>query len=220
MRLDSDNFTRPDPQKGVVADRHYAELYAASHANKEGGFDYKLGYAALLLLDQLLPEGYSLLDVGCGTGGYHRMLKRYGRIVGLDFSPEMIKKAEELKARFGLANIDYRTVRFEDFQDTACFDGLSLIGVFGWYTPWKGKEAMLIKAAFCLVEGGIAVFSYVPPKTVFQLLKCMLLPGRTMLIRRNTFLSKLSAAGFSPCLELHYPHVVIVYARKVGAVRD
>jgi SAM-dependent methyltransferase len=47
------------------------------------------------------------LDVGCGSGGFSRLLAaRAERVLALDLSPEMIRMARERSA--GVANVDYR----------------------------------------------------------------------------------------------------------------
>ena len=109
--------------------------------------------------------------------------------------------------------------RFEDFPVGQAFDAISLIGVYGWYLPWIGNEAMLSRATAHLRDGGIAVFSYVRPKTAFEYLKNLLLPGRTVLIRPSQFYRRLAAASLTRLLEIELPHAVIVLARKGGAER-
>jgi SAM-dependent methyltransferase len=38
-----------------------------------------------------LPSSANILDAGCGTGANLRYLQRYGRIVGMDFSPNAVR---------------------------------------------------------------------------------------------------------------------------------
>ena len=46
------------------------------------------------LLDKFLPKKQlSILDLGCGTGGTTVVLQKYGRVTGIDVSPEAIKLA-------------------------------------------------------------------------------------------------------------------------------
>jgi SAM-dependent methyltransferase len=55
----------------------------------------------------------SALDVGCGRGAFTRLLAdRAERVVGIDFSPEMIDRAR--RASSGRSDIDYRVVDARD----------------------------------------------------------------------------------------------------------
>ena len=166
------------------------------------------------MLDGLLPAGYTLLDVGCGTGGYHRLLRNYGRIVGLDFSREMITLANDLKVRHGLAGVEYRAERFEGYQADAPFDIVNLVGVYGWYVPWHGHSHILHLVTGMLKQDGVACFAYVPPRSVLGFVKSLIFPGKTVNVRKTVIYKMLKAAGFSPLLELGYPHATVVIAKK------
>lgn len=212
--MEKTELTRPDPAQGVEADRGYADAYTSSHAVEKDSPQYRLRYAWHLLIDGALPAGYSLLDVGCGTGGYHRLLQRHGHIVGLDFSQEMIQAANGLKRANGLQNIEYVAGKFEDYRPTVRFDVLSLVGVFGWYVPWRGRADILARTADLLKPGGLACVSYVPPRSPLAWAKAVFFPGATVNIRKAGFYRMLQAAGFVPVLEMAYPHATVVVARK------
>ena len=48
------------------------------------------------LLKQLPPNCQEVIDVGCGTGDFARLLAQHaGSVVGIDFSPEMIRQANQ-----------------------------------------------------------------------------------------------------------------------------
>ncbi len=47
------------------------------------------------LLDQVIPAGASVLDVGCGTGTLSVLLAEHGcRVTGVDLSPRMVERAQ------------------------------------------------------------------------------------------------------------------------------
>ena len=73
-----------------------------------------------------------ILDVGCGTGFYFPVLKKFSKkIVGFDFSPEMIDEAKLLIKEKKLLNIkaevgDVEKLKYKDksFDCVICFDVL------------------------------------------------------------------------------------------------
>ncbi len=195
-------MVRPDPRTGRLGDSTYAETYARSHDVDIDSFDYRTDYAELLLLDGLSPEGYSLLDVGCGTAGYHRLLKRQGRVHGIDPIPEMIAHANRFKTESGIRGAEYSCCTFEDFTSTEQYDAIDLRGVYGWYMPWRGKAAILAKVRDLLKPGGLVALSYVPPRSPLSLAKAILFPGRTVLIPRTRFLRMVRAARLVPKFEI------------------
>ena len=69
------------------------------------GWDHNSHYHNFLLR-HLPPRLDSALDVGCGTGTFSRRLaKRSDRVLGIDLSPEMIRRARERSHAY--PNIEY-----------------------------------------------------------------------------------------------------------------
>jgi ubiquinone/menaquinone biosynthesis C-methylase UbiE len=58
-----------------------------------------------------LPEGATVLDIGCGAGLDSLIAARRvgptGQVTGLDFSPAMLTLAEQSAAETGLANLKF-----------------------------------------------------------------------------------------------------------------
>ncbi len=211
------DFVRPDPAKGQLGDAAYAQHWKAAHQGTADTFDYHSDYLDLLVLDALLKEGYSLLDVGCGTAGYHRLIKRHGSVHGIDVMPEMIEAAEEFKATFGLRDARYTCGRFEDLDSGARYDAIRMPGIYGWYRPWHGQMAILHDLRKKLNSGGTVVVSYVPPATIAQWAKTMLAPHRTVVIPRERFLSMAGKAGFSLEFEIRRRHSVVAFLRAAAS---
>jgi len=64
-----------------------------------------------------LPDGASLLDIGCGTGGYTIEMRQAGfEPVGIDYEMAMIERAREKTAAEGLA-IEYKNFDMRDLND-------------------------------------------------------------------------------------------------------
>ena len=66
------------------------------------------------LLKQLPPNCQEVIDVGCGTGDFARLLAQHaGSVVGIDFSPEMIRQANQNSR--GLNNLRFVEADFMTF---------------------------------------------------------------------------------------------------------
>lgn len=105
-RRDWEDLARLDPHWAVVSDP----------SRRFGGWDDAEFFAtgeeeAGLVLQRAEPLGLprehgSALEFGCGLGRVTRALaSRYERVVGIDISEEMLRRARELNA--GQANIDF-----------------------------------------------------------------------------------------------------------------
>jgi len=204
---------RPDLRKKIQGSKEYAEHYVASHRNISDEFAYHLGYADLLLIDSLLSD-YVMLDVGCGTGGYYRLARRYNRIDGIDFSAPMIDAAKKLKIEMGFKNVEFTCDTFESFTASEKYDVIRMPGIYGWYLPWHGRTDVLNKVSSLLQGGGIAVLSYVAADTLTRLIKSSVFPSRTVAIRQNKFLAMLEAAGLDVLFRLEMPHTTLVFVQK------
>jgi len=76
-----------------------------------------------------IPEGERVLEVGCGAGDLLAAL-RPSRGLGLDFSPQMIGKAEKLHAN--RPELAFRVARAEDFLASEVFDHIVLDYLTGY----------------------------------------------------------------------------------------
>src|SRR2546422_462205 len=65
-----------------------------------------------------LKEGMTVLDLGSGAGIDCFVASRYvgktGKVIGIDMTEEMIKKANENKRKVDAANVDFRLGEIED----------------------------------------------------------------------------------------------------------
>lgn len=137
-----------------------------------------------LLLKTLSP-GASILDVGCGTGAISRRLAGDGfRVVGIDISPEMVRRARMRAPEGDFRVADARRLRIQQTFDAAVslFDTLNHIltpeellsvfqnvhraltpsGVFvfdlnmqeAYETQWSKWSAHVDPDEVCIVRGG------------------------------------------------------------------
>lgn len=79
--------------------------------------DYNLG-CGLPTEHAAIKEGNHVLDLGCGAGNdvfiARSIVGESGKVVGLDMTEDMLKKAEENKAKLGHANVDFILGEIED----------------------------------------------------------------------------------------------------------
>ncbi len=85
-----------------------------------------------LITQRLGPKAPAMLDVGCGVGSLHPMLRgMVGRLSGIDVSPDCIAQA-----RADNRDVDYRTLDGSSFPfDDASFDLVTAICVLHHVAP-------------------------------------------------------------------------------------
>jgi len=91
-----------------------------------------------------IPEGESVLEVGCGAGDLLAAL-RPSRGLGLDFSPQMIAKAAERHA--GRRELEFRVARAGDFLGGEVFDHIVLDYLTGYLADIQGVFERLHRCA-------------------------------------------------------------------------
>jgi ubiquinone/menaquinone biosynthesis C-methylase UbiE len=88
-----------------------------------------------------IPYGKKIIDIGCGTGQFTCLLSlRADYIIGIDFSKASIDKANQLKQRLELRNIDFCIVDLENLKIAQeSFDYVFCNGVLHHLKdPYKG----------------------------------------------------------------------------------
>lgn len=96
-----------------------------------------------------LREPFSYLDLGCGYGlSMAFAAARYpaGRFLGIDFNPKHKAFSDDLTARAGLGNVEFRAQSFEAFgrEGDEKFDFVALHGVFSWVSAADRAEIVKI----------------------------------------------------------------------------
>ncbi len=205
---------RPDPNRRREASLRYAESYVRSHHEIADEIAYRAGYVDILTIDRMMAD-YTMLDVGCGTGGYLRLAQNCAHVTAIDFSRTMIDGALKLQAEFGLTRANFHCASFDTFDGSgAPFDVVRMGGVVGWYKPWIGNESALLKARDLTKDGGIVIATYVRPATFAQSVKAALFPGRTVLISQRAFLRIVASAGLEHLFAIETPHSILAFLRK------
>ena len=108
----------------------------------------------------LLPEGASLLDIGCGPGLYAKRLSDKGiRVTGIDFSERSIDYAREHDKKSDYIFMDYLRMDFEN-----AFDMVILIYCdYGALIP-EERANLLQRVYRALKPGGRFIFDVFTPE--------------------------------------------------------
>ncbi|MBW4669333.1 MAG: class I SAM-dependent methyltransferase [Cyanomargarita calcarea GSE-NOS-MK-12-04C] len=117
------------------------------------GWDHNNHYHRFLL--KQLPVQYkTVLDIGCGTGEFSRLLaNRVERVIAIDLSPNMIEVAKQRSSQF--SNIDFQVA-----------------DVLQWQFPSEKFDAVV----------SIATFHHLPIESLLSSLKAALKPGGRLVI--------------------------------------
>lgn len=98
-----------------------------------------------------IPANAKILDVGCGTGGMHLLLKNFGNITGVDWSPIALS----FNRRRGLARLGRATLPDLPFQN-ATFDVVTIFDVL--YHRVVGDDGVAARELFRVLKpGGILI---------------------------------------------------------------
>lgn len=122
---------------------------------------------ALKLISKVKTNGFcKILDIGCGTGNYTRLLKMkfpQARIMAVDISEEMINVARE---KFWDSSIEFVIADGETIDLDGQFDLISSNAAFQWFAD---LERALSRYKGHLKKGGIISFSTFGPLTFYEL---------------------------------------------------
>jgi malonyl-CoA O-methyltransferase len=119
------------------------------------------------LIDEIPKIGLKrILEIGCGTGIYTRLLQkefRFSRIQAVDISENMIMKACENMQSGG---VEFETVDAEKMILEEKYDLITSNSVFHWF---ESMEKAISRFSNALNKGGWLVFSVFGPSTFFEL---------------------------------------------------
>ena len=124
-------------------------------------------FCGLRLISKLNSDGFgSILDVGCGTGNYTRLLREkfpLAKIKDIDISGEMIEIARE---KLRNERIEFIIKDAEKINSKDPFDLISSNVSFQWFVD---LEKTLLNYKEVLKPGGTILFSTFGPLTFYEL---------------------------------------------------
>ena len=137
------------------------------------------------LIERLGPRSFErILDIGCGTGHYTRLLHgRYpaAQITAIDLSATMI---DEARRKLATPSVEFIVADAETMQFDAPFDLITSNACFQWFANLDGTIARCDEA---LTEDGRLAFSSLGPRTFQELGDCLdaVLPGHPPISARS-----------------------------------
>jgi len=157
------------------------------------------------LADMLIYNEFKrIIDVGCGTGNYTRLLRNKfpnAAIKAVDISEKMVDVA---RRKLSLQKIDIITADAETMSLEEDFDLITSNACFQWF---EDLDAALLKYYDGLKAGGVLLFSAFGPETFRQLRDCLSKSyKKDVTISSGNFISK---EQIRKILENHFDHVEI-----------
>ncbi|WP_329562584.1 tRNA-dependent cyclodipeptide synthase [Streptomyces uncialis] len=123
-------------------------------------------YRSLIEIPSLLRalgpvEGASVLDLGCGSGAYARLLRRRGaaEVLGVDVSPGMIEVARALEEREPVG-VRYEVVDAADMPVLGTFDAVVAVAVLH-YADSRATLARMMRQTWANLAPGGRFLAYV-----------------------------------------------------------
>lgn len=156
-------------------------------------------------LVKLIPEKpfKEILDVGCGTGNFTKLLRdkyKNSYITAIDISPKMIEVA---KSKLGQKNIEYVVADAEEIEPDKKYDLIASNATMQWFA---NLDKTLSKYKKMLKDDGAIVFTIFGPLTYNELSWVMEdITNKKLLINSKKFLGKseieqLLKKHFSKCM--------------------
>lgn len=110
------------------------------------------------ILKKHTKDNFSLLDLGCSRGEFlfhiQNDIPNHSKLVGLDYSEELIKKAKEQDF---LSDIEFKVGDAQDFELERKFDFIVCSGTVGYFDSLDNLFKMLKKH---LNKGGVALVAH------------------------------------------------------------
>lgn len=178
------------PARGLEISDEYVNNRSNTHINPID-FEYTVDNIPYAIVDLLL-DNYSLLDIGCATAGYWRLLKRCKSIVGVDYSKKMLSVAAEYAEKYNFKESEFIHSSVEKFTTDRKFDVIVCL-VLGHYVPCSRK--IIKKLHSFLRPGGILVLSFQTPKNIKDIVRGFF-KKNPLFIYPNQFVSLVTGIGF------------------------
>lgn len=172
-----------------MIDKRIIEENFSKHARDYDQHSRVQNLCASILIKEVNTNSFSsILDIGCGTGNYTKLLTNkfpQAKIKAVDISAKMIEIAKE---KLGESKVEFIVADAENLNLEEKFDFISSNASFQWFPNLKSD---LVKYKEALERKGFILFSTFGPKTFFQLHSCLEeFLGKPLSISASNFLNK------------------------------
>jgi len=163
-----------------------------------------------------IKKGHKVLDIGCGTGVMFGRLKKLagkrGRVIGIDFSPAMIKRAKS-KHKNDKKNFICADAHYLPFEGKM-FDRVIY---FSCFPHFSDKKKAIKEACRVLKPKGKLIISHLcSSRKVIAIHKCAGAPvARDFLPRKSNILSYIKDAGMKLVDYKNQKDLYLVKAQRV-----
>ncbi len=117
-----------------------------------------------------IPQGSTILDIGCGSGLFLGWLAAHGRIargIGVEPNPAALAAAEAMRKRLAElgaeAELEFRRVNSEQDWPDGSFDVVSSVDVMH-HVALDAREAFFERAAALVRPGGLLLYKDMAPR--------------------------------------------------------
>jgi cyclopropane-fatty-acyl-phospholipid synthase len=214
-------------KRGNYWERYWSNHVHGGHRSQEEDFLLKEGMEKLFHLGAI-PDRDSLLDFGCGSGDlliYYA--PHFKKVVGVDFSESMLKRAKSRVNERGLENIslihaDDNSIWEKINED---FDIITTAGVIQYLNISQIENFIKKSKEFLRPKGKVMLFDIIDPRIfflfelgifqqkkigIFRIIKSVLILAIYRLMRKLKGLPK-NEMGYG-----HLPHDIIELASRYG----
>ena len=172
---------RPGDLLAGVRDKYDTALEAAQYAAAATG---QLTDLERVIVEEHVPPGGRILDVGCGGGREAVGFARLGyRVVAIDIAPRMIEAARQSAARLGVA-VDFRVESVTNVSPSlGSFDGVFFGGSLHHVPGRAVRITTLARLAQVLTASGVLIVMvhYRDPRSLLS--RSRLVDGTRRLLR-------------------------------------
>lgn len=144
------NETNSYYRQEIESERHQAEIYIETYYNKLLAYE---GYKSEVINQMKeLPRDCRLLDVGCGTGWFLKLLSELGwsRIEGLDISPDMLEVARHI-----LPGVTFHETPIEKVTEVLEKGGYDVLTCLGTLHHMPDLDVVVSELYSLLKPGGV-----------------------------------------------------------------
>jgi 2-polyprenyl-3-methyl-5-hydroxy-6-metoxy-1,4-benzoquinol methylase len=175
-------------------------------------------------IEQYLPDGGEILDLGCGFGLFSLFIaacKPNAHIIGLDINAKRLEIARTAALKLGIHNVSYKRQDLRDWQPDQTIAGAYALDIFH-HLPLESGNRLLQDLSTHLEPGGRFLLKDIDtaPRGMLwftYLLDALMSPRGDFHYRSaGAWQRQLTASGFAP-IYLHYlwdilpyPHILLI----------